>query len=185
MPDFPKPPKPPRKSSQSYDSFPALTDNDRALMNNVLKAAMEASEQVKQSNTSHGKLLVRLGDHDEAITAIREEIVALKETHADLRALQTDIRTLNKNVMANLREDAQRERMMGELKLEMTKLSAEAGRDAGRSAGRKSGVKVATLISGFATILWLIVWIWAVATGRPPPELPEPHAPAATSLNQH
>ena len=92
------------------------------------------------------------------------ELSKIETIQADIGGMRGDIRTLNKNVMATLRSDANQEQSLGALKAEV--------QAAGASAGGKRGALAAGGITGIVFAIWAILYIVSIVNGSEPPPAP-------------
>ncbi len=183
------------------DSIGALDDNDRALMNRVLRTAQQALKDGEARNAEmqaaivneqaeraklEGKVLSRFSDYDVQITNLKEDVGELKGLRGDISGLRGDISGLTSAVTANLAEDARRERDHSALVVRVEALANDIGRESGKAAGGKAGRwwGLLTGTSGpivFAFLIWLITTIVNTVSGKPPPPMPSlaPAPPAS------
>jgi hypothetical protein len=180
--DASEPPIVPKRPGSS-DSFPALTDSDRDLLNNVLRLSKDALEEsrlngereARERIALEGQMKARFSDVETELAELKSAVSELRGLGGDIRGLRGDISTLNTNVMNNLAADAIRERALGELRVEMAGLSHKEGHDAGKKAGALWGA-----LSGLAPLilalgLWVVAALLSLATGKPLPHLPGEH----------
>lgn len=173
----------PKRSRDSRDSFPALTDDDRELLQRVLRTAQEAISESKaaaerEANARialEGHVKAELGDVKQDIVELKTAVSELRGLGGDIRGLRGDISTLNTNVMQNLAADAVRERALGELRLEMSALSHSEGHAAGKKAGALWGALSGLAPMILALTLWVVAALVSLLTGRPLPHLPGEH----------
>lgn len=158
-------------ANESRDDFPAVTADERGMLDEVLRVAKRTEEIAKRTADDfaehvalefdrESESLRRLREHDEEIRWIKDSIKRIDDAFEEVRGVRKDIRTLNANVMRNLSDDASREREIGELKAEVASIAKTAGRKAGLSAG------------GIVSALFLAAWIIAALLGVDPPSLP-------------
>lgn len=181
------PPAPSFKTPVPTDSFPALDENDRYLLQNVLRTAQSAIEAAKEAAereareriTLEGKLKAKISEVEEDVKQLEGAITELRGVSGDLRNLNGSINTLNSNVMEVLRHDSDQERRMGEMKLEMER----AAHREGSKAGAKWGSISAAAISVLTGVVYLVMYVLSVAKGAEPPK--PPALPGAASHASH
>jgi hypothetical protein len=170
------------------DSIGALDDNDRELLNRVLKTAQKAltdsearakeaqeaiANEARERSALEGKIISRFSDYDVQFTNIKEDVGELKGLRGDISGLRGDISGLTSAVTANLAEDARRERDHGALVIRVEALANDVGREAGKKSGGKWGFLGG--VSGpiaIAFVIWLITAIVNVFRGKDLPPIP-------------
>lgn len=190
-PRLPRIPTPPASSdpNASRDSF-GLTPMDRQLLEKALTAAARADTRTahlaKENEERYRQIQVQLDRQQSEINELRAIGLNVTELKNEVHGTRADVRQLTKTVMDNLGDDIERERLISDVRIELSKLSADAGGKAGRESGAKWGAAISGVVTAAATIVWLIVWAWAAARKLPTPPPPmKPTnaigAPAATS----
>jgi tetrahydromethanopterin S-methyltransferase subunit G len=177
------------------DSFPALSDTDRALLNRVLSTAQQALTASREAAEAEararanleGKLLGRVGEVEERVEKVEEimgelrsNIAELRGIGGDLKGLRGDFSGLSTVVMQSIRTDAELERRFGELALKLEMQTNNTAQHAGKSSGAKWGAILGSVVSvaaSLVTIIYLIAYVGALYRNSPPPNAPSSKTP--------
>jgi chromosome segregation ATPase len=138
------------------------------ILQELKRTEARLTERLNEVTSDHGRALAHLADHDDQIQEIksqvsqlREQLIETKEWKQAARDQREEFRQLRATLDRYMGNELSQERLIADLRVDMTKKAHEAGAEAGTEAGllvARSG-KTWSAIAAFA-ISTLMLGAW-------------------------